>query len=142
MRRLPLVLAACAGLTACGPSLPKSVNADGLKVDIGRVMGDDFTCVILVDKASGREVFKSGLNQSCRNAYPACTSPGEITAYDLAKSAAKGAAVATGCQSVSWAAGAAGKGPYAYAAVMYGKRALPGMEMTRRLDAVFSNNGL
>jgi hypothetical protein len=142
VRRLPLVLIACAGLAACGPGLPKSVDPAALEASVGRVMGDDFTCVILVDKTSGKQVWKSGLNQSCRNAYPACTSSAEITVYDLAKSAAKGAAVTTGCQSVSWAAGQAGKGPYAYAAVMYGKRAMPGMEMSRRLDAVFADAGL
>jgi len=142
VRRLPLIALACLSLAACTPGLPKSVDAEALNAAIGRNIGDDFTCVLLMDKTTGREVWKSGLKTSCRNAYPACTTAAEISVYDLAKSAAKGAVVTTGCQSVSWAAGPAGKGAYAYAAVMYGKRALPGMEIARRLDAVFSEAGL
>lgn len=141
LRRLPLAALACIALAACAPGLPKNVDGDALDEALGRNVGDEFTCVIVVNKTTGKEVWRSGLKQVCRRTYPACTAPGDINVHDLARSAAKGAKVSTGCQSVSWAAGQAGRGDYAYAAVMYGKRALPGMEITRRLDAVFSEAG-
>ncbi len=61
----------------------------------------------------------------------------------MARTAAKtGVPVATGCQTVSWAAGPAGHSQLVYGAVMAGARALPGIEISRRMGEVFANAGL
>jgi hypothetical protein len=43
---------------------------------------------------------------------------------------------------VSWAAGPTAREGVVYAAVMYGERALPGIEIARRLDEAFRDAGL
>ena len=137
-----LGLVLCTTLAACGPSLPKSVNQDALEQSIAMSMGDVNTCVVLVDRATGKIAWSTGLKEACRAKYPACTSNKSINVQDLAKQAVGGLALTTGCDLVSWAAGPAGKSNYAYAAVMSGERALPGREMSLRLDAAFAAAGL
>lgn len=137
-----LGLGLCLGLTACGPGLPKSVNQDALEQAIASSMGDENTCVVLAEHASGKVVWSTGLKAACRAKYPACTSDKSISVQDLAKQAAGGLNVTTGCNLVSWAAGPAGKSAYVYGAVMSGTRALPGREMSLRLNSAFTAAGL
>ena len=129
-------------LAACGRSLPKSVNQDALEQSIAMSMGDLNTCVVLADRATGKIAWSTGLKAACRAKYRACTSDKMVDVKDLAKQAGGGLTVTTGCDLVSWAAGPAGKSTYAYAAVMAGERALPGREMSLRLDAAFAAAGL
>ena len=140
MAGLGLVL--CMSLAGCGPSLPKSVNQDALEQSIAMSMGDANTCVVLSDRATGKIAWSTGLKEACRAKYRACTSDKMIDVKDLAKQAVGGLTVTTGCDLVSWAAGPAGKSTYTYAAVMSGERALPGREMSLRLDAAFAAAGL
>lgn len=102
-------------------------------------MGDVNTCVVLADRATGKIAWTTGLTGACSAKYPACTTDKSIDVQELAKSAAKGAVVAAGCQQVSWAAGPAGHSAFVYAAVMAGDRALPGREMALRLDGIFNS---
>jgi hypothetical protein len=136
-------LAAVIGLSGCAPHLPKSVNEATLQQQIASTIGDLNTCVILAESGSGKVAWVNGLPAACRIKYSACTVDKLISVKDLAQSAAKtGLPVATGCQSVSWAAGPAGHGKLVYGAVMSGERALPGIEIRRRLDEVFAHSGL
>jgi hypothetical protein len=132
-----------AGLSGCSPGLPKGVDEAKLQQQIASVIGDINTCVVLTEQGSGKVVWTDGLPSICRIKYPACTSDKLIEVKDLAKTAAKtGLPVATGCQTVSWAAGPAGHGKLVYGAVMAGARALPGIEISRRMDEVFAASGL
>lgn len=136
-------LAAASDLSACSPHLPRGVDEAALQQQIASVIGDINTCVVLAEKGSGKVVWTDGLPNICRIKYPACTSDKLIDVKTLAQTAAKtGAPVATGCQTVSWAAGPAGHGALVYGAVMAGGRALPGIEISRRMDEVFRNAGL
>jgi hypothetical protein len=135
-------LVLCMNLAACGPKLPKSVNQDALEQSIAMSMGDMNTCVVLADRATGKIAWSTGLKEACRAKYPACTADKSIDVNDLAKQALSGVTVTTGCSLVSWAAGTAGKSTYVYAAVMSGERALPGREMSLRLDSAFAAAGL
>jgi hypothetical protein len=140
---MALSLAATVGLSACAPHLPKSVDEAGLQQQIASVIGDLNTCVVLAERGSGKIAWVNGLPAACRIKYSACTVDKLIDVKDFASSAAKsGVPVATGCQSVSWAAGPAGHGKLVYGAVMSGERALPGIEISRRLDEVFAHSGL
>jgi hypothetical protein len=130
-------------LSACSPGLPKTVDEPRLEQSVASVIGDINTCVVLAEPKSGRIVWTYGLPNICRIKYPACTSDKLIDVKALAKATAKsGVPVTTGCQSVSWAAGRAGRGQLVYGAVMAGARALPGIEISRRMDEVFANAGL
>ena len=92
---------------------------------------------------SGKVLWRSSNMTVCTVDRQACTRPGTTTVLARAEEVAKGAApVVTGCESVSWASGPTPRDGVVYAAVMYGERALPGMEMARRLDSAFKDSGL
>lgn len=137
-----LALVFCANLAACGPHLPKSVDQAALEQAVASRMGDVNTCVVMAERATGRIAWTTGLTSACSAKYPACTSDKAIDVRDLAKTAAGGALVTTGCGTVSWAAGPVGGSKYVYAAVMSGERALPGREIALRLDRIFRDAGL
>ena len=141
---LVLLIAASLALTACGPNLPKGVNEDALAQAVDKAVGDDFTCVILAEPGTGKTVWKAGLGHACRVQYPSCLTKTVIDDEQFAREAAKTGAppLRVGCDSVSWVSGRTPKSGLVYGAVMWGKRALPGIEIARRLDGVFADSGL
>lgn len=135
---VPLLL-----LGACSGGLPQGVKKEALIENVGAAIGDPATCVVLVEAGTGKVLWRSSNMTVCTVERQACTRPGTTTVLDLAEATAKsGETLTTGCESVSWAAGPTTREGVAYAAVMYGERALPGMEIARRLDGAFKNSGL
>jgi hypothetical protein len=111
--------------------------------NVGAAVGDSSTCVVVAEAGTGKVLWRSSNMTVCTVERQACVKPGPTTVLKLADEVAKGAApVITGCESVSWASGPTPGGKAAYAAVMYGERALPGMEMARRLNEAFKDAGL
>ena len=130
-----------AALSGCSPKLPEGVDAERLTEAVGSVIGDPATCVIVAEQGTGKVLWRSSRRQVCSQEREACTRPGRTTPEALVQEAAKGATLMTGCESVSWAAGATPRPGVVYAAVMYGARALPGREIARRLDSAFEASG-
>jgi len=142
LRPIVLTLGLCAVLGACAPKLPEGVDDYALQEAVAASIGDASTCVVLLDKETGRKVWSHGALTACAAEWAACTRPGTQAVEDLAREAVKGAVVMTGCESVSWAAGPVGESSLVYGAVMRGERALPGREIARRLEGVFKRAGL
>lgn len=154
MRGQIAALAVCLMAGACSPGL-KGLDESALNDAVGKAIGDPSTCVLLVDH-SGKAVWRYGTHMTCSRDLPTCGKPGEtMTIDDLAKAAAKGDEIAISCpsspdglRSVGWASGPVQSSPKAhhpplvFAAVMEGERALPGREITARLNEAFSNAGL
>lgn len=139
------VLAVLAVLTlgACAPKGPPGVDARVLAEEVGMVVGDPGrTCVVLSEAGSGKVLWRSAKSYVCARTLPACTSAELISVETLARRAASGATVQTGCSNVSWAAGPTRRKGVVYAAVMQGERAFPGMEIARRLEGAFERAGL
>lgn len=138
---LTLILAACTPLS--GRGLPR----EALNENIARAIGGPGTCVLLVDRASGRTVYRYGAHDPCNRRLPACDRPGEIKVGDTLDMLADGPRAAS-CRSgpgrsVGWAAGEApGSRPLNYAAVMEGSRTLPGREIRTRLESALERSGL
>jgi hypothetical protein len=139
-----LALAACA---PAGPKLPK----DTLDRSIGATIGDPTTCVLIVDRATGKTVYSYNGGFNCRRGLPACDRRGFLSATQaLAFASQPGGrrascnSVPDGSRSVGWAEGrvTGGRHDFIYSAVMEGQRALPGQEMASRLDDAFANAGL
>jgi hypothetical protein len=129
-------------LAACAPSGPKGVDPDVLAQAVGDAVGDPGTCVILAERDSGKVLWRSAKPIVCARALPSCVSPARMTVEDLVDKAAKGGALVTGCADVGWAAGPTRRDDVVFAAVMQGERALPGIEVARRLDKAFERAGL
>ncbi|HEY2482618.1 MAG TPA: hypothetical protein VGI30_10540 [Caulobacteraceae bacterium] len=149
MKPLPVILAALA-LVACGPGEPK-LPKDALDQAIGATIGDPTTCVLIVDRATGKTVYSYNAGFNCQRGLPACDRPGFLSAKQaLALAAAPGGrdascnSVPDGSRTVGWAEGRvkSAKHDFIYSAVMEGQRALPGHEMAARLDDDFANVGL
>jgi hypothetical protein len=139
---LLLVLAACA---PAGPKLPTAA----LDQAIGQAIGDPTTCVIVADRATGRTVYSYNAGFDCTRGLPACDRPGVLTARQALAFAAAGRdascnSVPDGSRTVGWAEGRvkSARHDFVYSAVMEGQRALPGHEMSARLDDAFSAAGL
>lgn len=139
-----LALAACA---PAGPRLPK----DALDRSIGATIGDPTTCVLIVDRATGKTVYSYNGGFNCQRGLPACDRPGFLSAKQaLALATAPGGrdascnSVPDGSRTVGWAEGRvkSTRHDFIYSAVMEGQRALPGQEMGSRLDDDFANAGL
>lgn len=142
-RATALALTSLLLLTACSGQLPKGVDKAVLLENVGAAIGDSATCVVLAETGTGTVIWRSSNMTVCSVGRQACTRPGETTVVKVAEEVAKGATpVTTGCESVSWASGPTPRAGVTYAAVMYGERALPGMEMARRLDQAFKDSGL
>lgn len=110
--------------------------------NVGQAVGDFGTCVVVAEAKTGKVLWRSSNMTVCTVDRQACTRPGTTTVLARAEEIAKGAeAVVTGCESVSWASGPTPRPGVVYAAVMYGERALPGMEMARRLNDAFEASG-
>lgn len=138
-------------LLACAPKGPKGLDKDRLDDAVGSAIGDAGTCALLVDKASGRTVWRYGTHMICDRVLPACTSAGTQSLPQLAAVAAKGGAGTAGCDSVpdgsrtvGWAFGPAGRPEkgLVYAAVIESDRGLPGREVRLRIEQAFEKAGL
>jgi len=144
--RLATALLVILSLSACGPREPK-LPSDGLDQAIGQAIGDPDTCVLIVDRKTGRTVYSYNDGFNCVRGLPACDRPGTLDARTALQFAAKGRMAscpssADGTRNVGWAAGSvpSKKGQnLVFSAVMEGERALPGHEMNARLYDAFSN---
>jgi hypothetical protein len=147
---LPAALACAAlALAACGPKLPKGVNADRLNETVSDAIGDPNTCVLIGKSGSGAVVWRYNSHTTCARSLPACDAPGARTVEALLKAtAADGRPRMLSCNStadasrgVGWAsAPIAGRG-LVYAAVMEGPRALPGRIMAEKMDGALKDAG-
>lgn len=152
-RRLTAVaaLALLSALAACAPGAPKGINKEVLDEAVGSAVGDPGVCVLILDKASGKPVWRYGSYISCDRTLPSCEGSGAQTLDQVAAAAVKGAEIATSCPSVAdgsrgvgWASGVAGDPSrnLAYAAVLESDRSLPGREMKLRLESAFKKAGM
>lgn len=154
MRRL-LALGLISTLAACTPPAPKGIDRQTLVDAVGSAIGDPGTCVLLVERGSGKLAWRYGMAPVCNFQRPSCVAGGgTLSANDLAKAAAKGDVRQISCAnanapgSVAWASGPvpakdkAAHGDLVYAAVMDGERALPGVEIARRLESALARAGL
>ena len=137
-----LAVAVLMMLAACGPKGPEGVDPDILAQAVGQSVGDPGTCVVLAERETGKIVWKSAKSYVCARTLPSCVTSAERSVEDLAKEAAKGGVLMTGCSNVTWAAGPTRRENLVFAAVMQGERALPGIEIARRLDKAFERAGL
>ena len=129
-------------IAACAPKGPEGVDPDLLAQAVGESVGDPGTCVVLAERDSGKIVWKSAKSYVCARTLPSCVTSAETSVEALAKEAAKGGVLMTGCSNVTWAAGPTRREGLVFAAVMQGERALPGIEIARRLDKAFERAGL
>ena len=146
--KLPVALVVLLALSACAPAGPKLPNA-ALDHAIGNSIGDPTTCVIVAERATGKTVYSYNAGFNCTRGLPACDRPGFLTAQQALAFAAAGRAAscnsnADASRTVGWAEGRvkSTKHDFIYSAVMEGQRALPGQEMSARLDDAFNNAGL
>ena len=137
-----LAVAVLMMLAACAPKGPEGVDPDILAQAVGQSVGDPGTCVVLAERETGKIVWKSAKSYVCARTLPSCVTSAERSVEDLAKEAAKGGVLMTGCSNVTWAAGPTRRENLVFAAVMQGERALPGIEIARRLDKAFERAGL
>ncbi len=158
MRRLLFALACCLtvpALAGCDPA-PKGVDGQRLSDMVASAVGDPNTCVLVVEKASGKLAFRYGEPSACKRGLPDCGPEGETTSTEaLARLAAAGDDRAISCDSdasgarrVGWATGpiqpspGAKYGDLVYAAMMEGEGALPGREIKARLEPAFRKGGM
>ncbi|MEP6967723.1 MAG: hypothetical protein ABI906_06560 [Pseudomonadota bacterium] len=146
-----LCLAAALIATGCARPAGGGLPAEALDHAIGGAIGDPATCVLLADRASRKVLYSYGEAFNCARPLPACDRPGTLSAQSalaLADSAdARGASCASNpenSRSVGWAEGrvAGARRDLIYSAVMEGQRALPGQEISARLDEAFRRAGL
>lgn len=154
MRRL-LALGFVSVLAACAPPSPKGIDRQALIEAVGGSIGDPGACVLLVERGSGKLAWRYGMAPVCKFQRPSCEAGGGTLSVDaLAQAAAKGDVRQVSCPnpngpgSVAWASGPvsvrdkAAHGDLVYAAGMEGERALPGMEIARRLEGALARAGL
>ena len=147
-----LVAAALAAVVGCSaPTTDKGLPVEALHDAIAASVGDPSTCVLLADRATGRVVYRYGEQFNCLRGAPACDRPGFVTATQALPLATTPGGRAVSCPSnpdgsrmVGWAQGKATSKTrdLVYSAVMEGDRALPGQEISARLDAAFRQAGL
>lgn len=144
---LAVVLAACSR----PPAVAKGLSSDALDAAIGPAIGDPSTCVLLADPASGRIVYTYGQLFNCVRPLAACDRPGTLTANTALAFArepngrdASCPSSPDGSRTVGWAEGRTQgtRRNLLYSAVMEGQRALPGEEMTARLQGAFQQAGV
>jgi hypothetical protein len=141
---------ACLGLAACGPRLPKGVDADKLDQAVSDAIGDPLTCVLIGRQGSGDVLWRYNTHTTCARSLPACDGPGQRTVADLLKATARdGRPRAASCNTapdgsrgVGWASAALPGRGLVYAAVMEGNRALPGRIMAEKMDGALKDAGL
>jgi type II secretory pathway pseudopilin PulG len=143
-----LVLLALA-LSACGPRLPKGVDADKLDQAVSDAIGGAQTCMLIGRKGSGEVVWRYNTHTTCARTLPACDGPGQRTVGDLLKATAKDGqprtlscnSAADGSRGVGWASGAVPNHDLVWAAVMEGDRALPGRLMAEDVAGALQDAG-
>jgi hypothetical protein len=144
-------LAATMMLAACAKTPGAGLPSDALDQAIGAGIGDPTTCVVIAARAGHKILYHYGNAFNCRRGLPACDRPGTLSAEGaLALADAPGGRTAScpsspdGARTVGWAQGRAASRSrdLIYSAVMEGERALPGQEMSARLDDAFQKVGL
>jgi hypothetical protein len=148
--RLSASLATVLLAAACGPKLPKGVDADKLQAAVSDAVGDPNTCVLIGRQGSAAVAWRYNTHTTCARRLPACDGAQTRTVDELLKAAATdGKPRELSCgepadpsRGVGWAAGPiAGRG-LVYAAAMEGPRALPGRIMAEKLQGAFQDAGL
>lgn len=151
--RAPALLAAGLGalaLQACGPQLPKGVDADRLKDAVSDAIGAPQTCMLIGRQGSGDVVWRYNTHTVCARALPACDGPGLRSVGELLKATAKDGkartlscnSTADGSRGVGWASGGIPSRGLVWAAVMEGPHALPGLIMTDQIEGALEDSGL
>lgn len=154
MRPVLILLPVLALLAACDQT-PKGTEVNRLDAAVSDAVGDPNTCVLLVEKGSGKVVYRYGSHANCSRALPSCQGDATLTADALGALAANGEVRTISCDSgpngenrVAWAAGPAPKssgakhGDLAYAALMEGPGVLPGREIAIRLEEALVKGGM
>lgn len=150
------IAATSLALAACQPPAPKGIAAQTLHDAVSDAIGDPNTCVLIVEKGSGKVVWRYGEFTTCATSRPACDdTTGTLTTDELGKKAAAGDARTTSCDApgeagdrVGWASGpitpsaGATYGDLAYAANMQGPSILPGREIKVRVEGAFRKAGM
>lgn len=144
-------MACLLALFACSGPTTDPLPTAALDHAIGDVIGDPATCVLLAERRTGRIVYRYGDDFNCQRALAACDRPGTLSAKSaLALAGAPGGRGAS-CSSnpertrtVGWAEGGVPSSARAlvYSAVMEGQTALPGQEISARLNGAFHQAGL
>ena len=138
-------------VAACAPGAPKGIDKDKLDDAVGTAIGDPGSCVLVLQKGSGKVVWRYGSRITCARGLPSCVGQATQTIDDVAAAAAKGLeqtqscnSLADGSRGVGWVSGTAGDPSrnLAYAAVLESDRALPGREMKLRLESAFKKAGM
>ncbi len=86
---LSIVPLAAALLAACSPGGPASgptLDRDKVEAGVDRFMGGGQTCVVLLDTATGRELYQYGDAIVCRRGLPPCATfeiPNDLIGLDL-----------------------------------------------------------
>lgn len=147
----PLALALMAlALAACGPRLPKGVDADKLDQAVSDAIGAPQTCMLIGRQGSGEVIWRYNTHTTCARTLPACDPPGVRTVDELLKATAKDGKPRTlSCNSsadasrgVGWSSGVIQGRGLVWAAVMEGERALPGRIMTEKVEGALQDAGL
>ena len=120
-----LAVAVLMMLAACAPKGPEGVDPDILAQAVGQSVGDPGTCVVLAERETGNIVWKSAKSYVCARTLPSCVTSAERSVEDLAKEAAKGGVLMTGCSNVTWAAGPTRRENLVFAAVLSRELGLP-----------------
>lgn len=149
------VSAASLALAACQPTGPSGIDSALLTDQVSKAIGDPNTCVLIVEKGSGKVVWRYGDYSTCAIARPACDGSGTLNTDVLAKKAAAGDTRTLSCDAagetgdrVGWASGpitptpGTHYGDLAYAAEMQGPTVLPGREIKIRLENAFRAAGM
>ena len=66
------VAASALTLAACDPPGPKGIDAEMLRQQVSKAIGDPNTCVLIVEKGSGNVVWRFGGYTTCAMGRPAC----------------------------------------------------------------------
>ena len=153
LTRIVTVAVAALNLAACNRVAPRAViPSDALEAAIGKAIGDPTTCVLIAQRASGKILYTYGQAFNCLRGLPACDRPGTLSAQGALGLADSLDGRHTSCNSipdgsrqVGWAEGrvtSRTNRDLIYSAVMEGQQALPGEEMSARLQGVFARVGL
>jgi hypothetical protein len=145
--RAATAFAALILLTAsgCSPGAPPGVDRDELDAAVSRAVGDPNTCVLIARRDSGKLLYRYNTATVCDRAFPACDRPERIKVGDLLDATVKDGrprklscnTTADHSRGVGWASGPIAGTDMAYAAVMEGDRAFPGLMMADRLEGAF-----
>jgi hypothetical protein len=143
------LLAAALALGACGPRLPKGVDAGKLEDAVSYAVGDANTCMLIGRRGGGQVVWRYNTHTVCARSLPSCDAGRRRTVDDLLKATARdGEPRSLSCNSspdgsrgVGWSSGAIADTDLVYAAVMEGPRALHGMIMADKIEAALQEAG-